>query len=144
MAVPPKKKLASSIAKVKEGEKKEPPYSYKAEGRRDPFKSLLLGRAAQKEKEQKEMVKIVGPLQNYDLETLKLVGIVWGELGNFAIIEAPDGKGYTAYLNTPIGKHDGRIKEIMADKIVISESYINIKGEKKDREMVIVLRKEEG
>ena len=144
LVMPPKKKLTSSIAKVMKEEKKEPPYSYKAEGRRDPFKSLLFGRAAQKEKEQKEGVKINGPLQNYDLETLKLVGIVWGELGNFAIIEAPDGKGYNAYLNTPIGRHNGWIKEITADKIVISESYINIKGEKKDKEVVVELRKEEG
>lgn len=144
LVMPPKKKVASAIAKAKGKETKEPVYSYDPKGRRDPFKSLLLGKTAQKAKEVTEEVKILGPLQNYDLETLKLVGIVWGEMGNFAIIEAPDGKGYSGYLNTPIGKHNGHIKEIMADKIVIGESYVDIKGEKKDREVIMELRKGEG
>lgn len=144
LVMPQKKKVASVMAKVKEQEIKEPVYSYDPKGRRDPFKSLLLGKTAQKGKELKEELKILGPLQNYDLETLKLVGIVWGEMGNFAIVEAPDGKGYSVYLNTPIGKHNGHIKEITADKIVIGESYVDVSGEKKDREVIMELRKGEG
>src|SRR4030095_16157234 len=40
----------------------------------------------------------LGPLERFDLSALKLVGIVWGELGRKALIKAPDGKSYFATL----------------------------------------------
>jgi type IV pilus assembly protein PilP len=140
----PKKKSPSSLAKLIKKEKKTPHFSYNPEGRRDPFKSLLLGREVQIQTVKREKKRPLGPLENYELETLRLVGIVWGEMGNFAIIEAPDGKGYSVYVNTPIGKYNGRVKEILSDRVVIMETYIDIRGNKKERERIMGLSKQEG
>ena len=62
------------------------------------------------------------PLQRYDLDSLKLVGVLWGQLGNKALIQAPDGKGYTVTVNTLVGSRGGVIKEIQADRLIVEES----------------------
>ena len=50
-----------------------------------------------------------GPLERFDFSALKLVGIVWGELGRKALIKAPDGKSYFATLETYMGKYSGKV-----------------------------------
>jgi len=139
--LPPRKRPSRlDIAKLIEI-KETPTYTYDAKGRRDPFRPLILGREAQLQ--QKKKSRPLGPLENYDLDTLRLVGIVWGDMGKFAIIEAPDGIGYSVYPNTPIGKNNGRVKEILPNKIVIEETYIDLRGRRREREIVMELHSEE-
>jgi Tfp pilus assembly protein PilP len=67
----------------------------------------------------------LGPLERFDISALKLVGIVWGELGRKALIKAPDGKSYFATLDTYMGKYNGRVIAIENDRLVIEEQYLN-------------------
>ena len=48
------------------------------------------------------------PLQKYEIEKLKLVAIIWGEDGSVAMMELPDGKGYTIRIGDLIGNRGGR------------------------------------
>ncbi|MBI2877829.1 MAG: pilus assembly protein PilP [Candidatus Tectomicrobia bacterium] len=116
-------------------------YVYDSQGRRDPFKSLLVGR---KVEEEVEPVKIVTPLQLHDLGSLKLVGILWGEVGRMAIFETPDRKGYPIKVGAPVGRGNTQVKEITADKVVIVQRYKNIRGQVQTKEITLQLKKEEG
>lgn len=62
------------------------------------------------------------------LQSLKLVGIVWGEPNAMALIETADNKGYTAYAGTLIGANFGVIELIEPEKVVIVERRRDFRG----------------
>lgn len=142
---------------------KEETYTYDRTDKRDPFRSLILGRKEQlkleeekkkfeekreeekeKEKFQKEIEKIpFTPLQQFDLSSIKVVAIIWGDIGNYAMIEAPDGKGYTIKKGIYIGKGRGAVKDITNDAIIIEEKYMDVDNKIKTKTVELKLKKEE-
>jgi Tfp pilus assembly protein PilP len=125
-------------------EQPENSYHYEVQGRRDPFDSLI------KEKPPTEAAGPViepnrprGPLERFDLAALKLMGIVWGELGRRAIIRAPDGKGYFATVGTYLGQNGGKIVAIEDDRLVIEERYRETGGHVVGKILTIPLRSKE-
>jgi type IV pilus assembly protein PilP len=65
--------------------------------------------------------------------------------GNIALVEDSLGKGYFLKKGTEIGKNDGRVKQILKDKVIIEEVYEDIFGQKKMNEISLLLhRVEEG
>ncbi|MBI3014120.1 MAG: pilus assembly protein PilP, partial [Candidatus Tectomicrobia bacterium] len=114
----------------------------KSAGQRDPFRPVILPERVRKAQERPVIPQT--PLQRYDLESLKLVGILWGELGNKALIQAPDGKGYTVTANTLIGSRGGVIKEIQADRIIVEESRQDEFGKFHPVNVTVPLRREGG
>lgn len=113
-------------------------YSYRIEGRRDPFKSLLLGL---KEKKTAGLT----PLQQRSLGELRVIGIVWGAQAYMAMIETPDGKGYLIKEGTLIGPDGGYVKKITEDSVIIEEAYTDYYGRKRSKQTVLRLHiKEEG
>lgn len=113
-------------------------YTYKAEGRRDPFKSLLLGL---KEKKPSGLA----PLQQRSLSELKVIGIMWENRKHTAMVETPDGKGYLVKEGALLGPDGGVIREITEDSIVIEEEYTDYYGKRKFKKTVLRLHaKEEG
>lgn len=124
------------------GERREA-YTYDPAGRRDPFKPLIEPKKVVVEKKEEE-IKIVSPLQEYDLSSLTLVGIIWGELGKRAMIRTPDGRGYTVTENTPIGKGRSRVLQITPDGVVIEVISKDRRGKLVRETVVMALRKEEG
>lgn len=113
-------------------------YSYRTEGRRDPFKNPLLGL---KEKRTKGLT----PLQQRSLSELKVIGIVWSGEGHMAMIETPDGKGFLIKEGTLVGTEGGYVKKIREDSIIIEELYTDYYGRKRSKESILRLHaKEEG
>ena len=95
---------------------------YSPQGRRDPFKSLVGG--AEGEGRTVDMCEPDRPrelLEGYDLESLRLTGIVTSTQGPAALIETPDGKGYTVYTNMYLGRRCGKVMEMQSDYIMIKE-----------------------
>jgi len=82
----------------------------------------------------------LGPLERFDISALKLVGIVWGELGRKALIKAPDGKSYFATLDTYMGKYSGKVIAIENDRLVIEEEYLNAQDKVVPKTLTIPLR----
>ena len=116
-------------------------YRYNTQDRRDPLEPLLKEappdvlrpkpRAAERPP---------GPLERFDLSALKLVGIVWGELGRKALIKAPDGKSYFATLETYMGKYSGKVIAIENDRLVIEEQYLNTEDKLVPKTLTLPLR----
>lgn len=59
---------------------KEPLYTYKPAGRRDPFAPII------EREEKKEKAGAVPPLERYALNEFKLTGILWGGFGYNAML----------------------------------------------------------
>ncbi len=117
-------------------------YVYNPAGTRDPFRSVLLERMNRKGKDPGSKVPFT-PLQKFDVSALKVTAIFWGEMGNYAIIDAPDGKGYTIKLGTFLGRNDGVVSAILRDMIVVDEKYIDIDDTAKVRKVILKLKPEE-
>lgn len=123
----------------KEGIKKgEVKYSYNPMGERDPFKSFISKPTVAKSKRKSEHLT---PLQGYNLSQLKLIGIIWRDDKNIAaaMVEDPEGKGYTLKKGTLIGENNGRVINILKDRVIIEEVYGNNSGKIKTKTASIKL-----
>jgi len=116
---------------------KVPSYVYDAENLRDPFSPLIVKRQEKK--------KGSTPLEGYDIEELKLTGIVKDKKGiMLALIQAPDGKFYTVRENDRIGLSGGKIKKIHLDSIEIEDLERTYTGAVSRKVKYLKLRMEEG
>ncbi len=122
----------------------KPMYAYQADGRRDPFESLV---------KEKPKIKILtpqleadrprGPLERFDISALKLVGIVWGELGRRGLIRAPDNKGYFVTVGTYMGENGGQVVDVAPDRLIIEEKYKDTEGNTVGKTLDLPLRRKE-
>jgi len=120
-------------------------YRYEAKGRRDPFESILIkeppdfevGPLPPDPNRQRE------PLEQFDLSSLQLMGIVWGGLGRRAVIKAPDGKGYFVKVGMYMGQHGGQVVAVENDRLVIKEKHRLMKGNIIDKILTIPIRRKE-
>jgi type IV pilus assembly protein PilP len=117
-------------------------YHYDPQGRRDPMEPLV------KEQPPEQLVPVedtlkrpLGPLERYDISALKLVAIMWGDLGRRALVKAPDGKGYFVAVNTYMGKYGGKVVAVEKDKVVIEERYKNLQEQIIPKTLTIPLRR---
>jgi type IV pilus assembly protein PilP len=95
-------------------------FRYDPLGRRDPFKSLL-----QLEKKQRDVTQLP-PIQQFDLESVKVVGIVVDPVkGTQAMIKAPSGQTFVIRVGTIIGKNEGEVVEITLQGIRILEKFLD-------------------
>lgn len=129
-----KKETEKGKAEEKTPEKKE--YVYDPTGKRDPFRSAILGESLRGK-------ETLPPLQRREISELKLIGIVWDRGGYNAMLETPDGKGYTIRVGTLVGPKKGVVKKITKRTVVIEEKYMDIIGEMKTREVVMELPSKE-
>jgi type IV pilus assembly protein PilP len=143
-AVPVEKKVVvepKAGEKLEVAKKGEPEYTYNPAGKPDPFKPFI----------QLTPIKAgargvpLTPLQRYETNQLKLVAIISAREGNVALVEDSAGKGYFLKKGTAIGKNDGKVTQILKDRVVIQELEQDISGQAKQSEVLLYLhRPEEG
>ncbi|MGZ3559663.1 MAG: pilus assembly protein PilP [Thermodesulfobacteriota bacterium] len=134
-----KKEEPTKVAEQKEPEKKgEVEFSYNPSGKPDPFRPFI------------ELAPVrsartvpLTPLQKYDLSQLKLVAIISTPDGNVALIEDGTKKGYFLKKGTWIGKNDGKVVNILKDRVIVEEIYQDIFGQMKKNEIKLMLHQTE-
>ncbi|RMF96221.1 MAG: hypothetical protein D6734_04070 [Candidatus Schekmanbacteria bacterium] len=109
---------------ILEAQKKRLSYVYNPEGKRDPFKPPYL------EKKKKVVVTEEGTvylegIQQYQINSFKLTGIITKKDKSVAMVKAPDGRMYIIEKNSKIGP-SGIVKEIRPSEVII-ENEITIK-----------------
>lgn len=142
-ATPAAAKASSSIAPAVTT---ETGWKYDPTGKPDPFKPFILAARAEEQTEQKPRVPLT-PLQRMPLSEIQsgLKAIIWGQLGNKALVEDATGKGYVVQEGTYVGQNDGIVKKIFEDRIVVEEYRRDpIKGQLVANEVVLKLKKGEG
>jgi Tfp pilus assembly protein PilP len=117
-------------------------YAYDGSNRRDPFKPLI-ATAPPPEASSQDHVSCP-PTQEFELSSLKLVAIVWGEMGRKAMLKAPNGRGYAVTEDMLIGRNCGRILRIESNAVVIEETRPDAGGRLLKKEVVLRLREREG
>jgi Tfp pilus assembly protein PilP len=113
-------------------------YAYDAAGKRDPFRSFILDRIKERDKESK------GPLEQFDLSQLTVTGVVWDTDRRRALVLDPSGQNYIVQEGDPIGKNDGRIIAIGDNSLVVKEAYVDFHGEKTTKEIEMRVRQSQG
>jgi type IV pilus assembly protein PilP len=119
-------------------------YRYRTQDRRDPLEPLVKEAPPDVLRPKpRQPERPLGPLERFDLSALKLVGVVWGELGRKALIKAPDGKSYFAPLETYMGKYSGKVIAIENDRLVIEEQYLNSEDKLVPKTLTLPLRRKD-
>ena len=114
--------------------------SYVGAQMRDPFESIVVARKAEEDVRQK-VGRAPSPLQRYDVQSFKLIGIIEKSDGNVAMLIAPDGKGHMVEEGMPLGMNEGRISRILADVVEVEEVRRNYRGERERKIIPLVLPK---
>ena len=120
-------------------------WKYDPTGKPDPFKPFILARV-EEEFAPKVIRRQLTPLQKMPLSEIQsgLKAIVWGQLGNKALVEDATGKGYVVQEGTYVGQHDGIVKKIYEDRIIVEEYRRDpAKGQLEPNEVVLKLKKVE-
>jgi type IV pilus assembly protein PilP len=115
-------------------------YTYKPEGKPDPFKPLIVERPEVPPQKVAEVVSESGaPLEKMELSQLKLVAIIWNVRDPRAMVEDGAGKGYIIANGTPIGKKKGKVTQISSAGVVVSEQHEISSGKFSTREVTLKL-----
>lgn len=115
-------------------------YFYDHAGRRDPFAPIIQVEGKSKGPENINLP----PLQRVNVSEINLIGIVWGGFGYTAMVQTPDGKGYTVRQGTRMGPNDGVVSAITETSIVVRERFSDVYGNKQTREHVKQLHPRQG
>jgi len=110
-------------------------YSYNPAGKPDPFQSFIIVEKVEKKAERKEPTSIF-PLQRAEADSYRVVGIAGSEEHRVAIVEDAAKKFYPILKGTRIGLNNGKVIEIMADRVIVEE-YDN----KKAKRVILKMRK---
>ncbi len=139
---PAAQKQAPQAQQPAEQAKEEPKpekdvYAYEQKGRRDPFVSLV-----EVAKEKPKRLRGAKPIENFDVDEIRLIAILWAKKQYYALITLPDGKSYTIRKGTTLGLYGGKVEEITKDSVVIREHVKDYRGQLKTKDTILKLRKE--
>lgn len=113
--------------------------NYDPAGRRDPFLPIL------QELQLGKVDENLPPLQRLALSEINLIAIVsGGSYGYLAMVQTPEGHGYTVRRGTKIGNNNGVVSAVTERGIIVEERFTDLYGTKQEREYVKLLHPKEG
>jgi len=115
-------------------------FSYDPAGRRDPFRSFVW------EYMKREYADATsrGPLEQYDLAQLALVGVVWDVGRARALVQDPSGMSYVVAAGARMGKNDGLVTRIDDNLVVVRERYVDLYGNEAMKDVEMRIRATDG
>jgi Tfp pilus assembly protein PilP len=117
---------------VLKGTKFEDGYLYEQRNRRDPFIALIVPTKKTLKKEEK-----IGTLEGYDLNEFVLAAIAKRGDAYYALLSTPDNRSFTVIKGNIIGLNEGRVEDILEDKIVFVEYSRDYRGELKPKKITL-------
>ena len=114
-------------------------FTYRREGRTDPFEPFITEEVL--EAEIKEAEEELTGMRKFEPGQLTLVAIIFRGAQSFAMVQDAAGKGYILKKGTLIGR-SGEVVEIVANKVVIQEESYTATRQKRQRTIEMVLKKE--
>ena len=115
-------------------------FSYDATGRRDPFRSYEWEYMKRELADASES----GPLQQYDLNQLAVVGIVWNVGRARALVKDPAGMSYVVAQGARMGKNEGLVLRIDDNLMVVRERYVDLYGNESTQDVEMRIRASDG
>lgn len=114
-------------------------YVYNPEGKRDPFRSILLDLA---NAEQSDIPR--APLEQFELQQLALSAIIWETNRPRAMVTDPGGKSFVIMKGSRIGKNLGRVVHIGDNLVLVKETYVDFAGEQSTKDVEMRIRRRQG
>ena len=115
-------------------------WTYSSAGKRDPFRSYLADVAAQAR--DSALTRCPTPLGRFDVDQLKLVAVVTGLEDPVAMVEAPNGVGYSLHRGSCIGRNGGTVTVVRTGEVIVSEWIVRADGKRDRAETLLRLPKE--
>jgi Tfp pilus assembly protein PilP len=110
-------------------QKTDSAYNYSPVGKPDPFRPFVEidteAKKAPEKKEDKKDMSSIFPLQRIATEKFRVVGIAGDQMRRVAIVEDVTKKFYPLFKGTYIGLKNGRVVEIMGDRVIVEEREAN-------------------
>jgi type IV pilus assembly protein PilP len=134
-AAPP---AAPAAAAAKQEVKVEaaPEWAYTSIGKRDPFRSFL----SELDSTLPALAtRCPTPLGRFELDQLRLVAVVTGLDDPVAMVEAPNGTGYTLRRGTCLGRNGGVVAAVRSGEVVVSEWATRADGTRDRNQTVLKL-----
>lgn len=116
-----------------------PEWSYSSAGKRDPFRNFMSDFEGAS---QGIVSRCTTPLGRFDLEQLRVVAVITGLDDPVAMVEAPDGVGYSLRRGSCLGKNGGVVSAVRSGEVVVSEWAIRADGTRDKTQTVLQLPKE--
>ncbi len=112
---------------------------------RDPFASYLArvapqGRSTLRENRMRLSNHKREKLEDFDLDTLKLVAIFSMGGERVAMIEDSQSKGYIVRRGSYLGKHNGKIEKLDDSTVFLVEQVLNPAGDVIDRQVTLTMK----
>lgn len=127
-------------------------YTYQSgnEGRRDPFESFYQQRREEitevkqdagltQEMEREIKFRNREELEQFELDSLRMVGTMQNEGNNWGIIQDPDGTVHRVRVGNYLGRNIGKIVNIFEDRIELREIVQDTQGRWEERQAAIAL-----
>lgn len=121
-------------------EETEEVYVYDPTGTRDPFKSPL---GTISDLSSTGDIPLT-PLQRFDLDQLRVIGVIVGKGEPRAMVIAPDNKSFVLKKGTKVGRNNGTVVAITTETIQVEEQYLDYAGDIKSTIQEIKLPKRGG
>jgi type IV pilus assembly protein PilP len=113
-------------------------FTYDPTGLRDPFRSF------EWERDKLAETEVRGPLEEFDVSQLSVVGVVWNVGNARALIQDPSGQGFIVSEGARVGKNDGRIIKIDDSVVIVKETYVDLMGQESTKDIELRIRRSEG
>ena len=109
-------------------------------GKKDPFKPYIVQPVTPVRKDSVSSKDVNAlPIQSFDVNKFKLVGIIAGLKENRALIVDPFRKGYVVKVGMQLGNNNGRITKISGDAVEVLEQFRDDNGILRKRTVRLVL-----
>lgn len=97
-------------------------YGYNPVGKPDPFQPFVEEEIVAKKNIQKKKTNSIYPLQRVDIDQFRLVGIGGDRSRRVAVVvEDTTKKFYPLVIGTRIGVNNGKVVEILPDRVIVAE-----------------------
>ncbi|MEI7745861.1 MAG: pilus assembly protein PilP [Chloroflexota bacterium] len=114
--------------------------AYSSVGKRDPFKSFVGDLRATTGA---VVTRCSTPLGRFELDQLRLVAVITGLADPLAMVEAPNGVGYSVRKGACIGKNGGVVTTVRTGEVVVTEWAMRADGTREKTETALRLPKEQ-
>ena len=83
----------------------------------------------------------IPPLERHAIPEMRVIGIVAGPSGYVAMLEMPDGRGYSVREGSIVGRNKGVVRRIDRGSVIVEEALKTRLGELQQRKYTLELRK---
>jgi type IV pilus assembly protein PilP len=111
-------------------------YSYNPLGKPDPFRPFVDEELVTKKREEKKDLSSIFPLQRFEVDKFRVVGIAGDDQRRIAIVEDATKKFYPVFIGTHIGIYNGKVTDILPDRVIVTEFE-----KRKAKRIILKLRK---